>query len=219
MITILGHDPGITNAGFAVVSFRPDPRGHKFPCQYKIRQVGILENTLSDLKVNPRKQLVEYGNELLALVKKYKAKHLIAERFMIRSFRTATAEYVSWMLGSLDTRLEYETKINTTAIPAVTWKNAVKRIFDLDAFYKSTHAFPHEIDSVLLAFYQAGQLNLLQTAKSRKVLKCKIETVSTRPAKRIPKKKTGPVKRKTRVKASPRKKAAPKRKPAKKKSR
>lgn len=214
MITVLGHDPGTTNAGFAVVSFRQNPANKKSPWQFKIHTVGILQNTLSDLKANQEEQLRKYAEELTSLLVKYKAESVIAERFMIRSFRTATAEYVSFMLGYLICYLKEKTKTkpDLTPIPAVTWKNAVKRIFDLDAFYKDVHAYPHEIDSVLMCFYTTNCLSVLSTAKARKELKCKIESKTTRPPKRV--------KAAAKPKAQPRKqvkrKAAPKKKQVRK---
>lgn len=193
MITILGHDTGVTNGCVAVVSFRPNPKNKNLPWQFNIRTLKILPNTLSDMKSDQTGQLKKYVNDVMEIFNKYSVDHLVAERFMIRSFRTATAEYICVMLGALDNEMRWRKKKPPVFIPAVTWKNAVNRLFNLKDFYKQVHALPHECDSVLMAFHQAGCLDLLATEKARKELQWKLEQKTSRPAKRVAKKK--PVKK------------------------
>jgi len=186
MLKILGIDPGTANCGFSVVSF--DKK-----CKFDIPALGMIKNTLVDLKDDPRLQLDAFGDEIEELIETYNPDAISIERFLIRSFRTPTAEQVTAMIGYL-----FGAFPNIPIYPytAVTWKNAAKKVLNLpknlDPFYKSVHALPHECDAVMLAFHHANALPLLSNKKERNKLICLLEEKTTRPPKRIPKAKALP---------------------------
>ena len=77
--------------------------------------------------------------------KKHGVDFILAERYMSRGRNGATIEYVNQMLGAL----EYASPYEVTQISASTWKNRLKRIFDLKQFYKECYRVePHEIDAI-----------------------------------------------------------------------
>ncbi len=175
MPIVLSCDPGAPNFGFSVIDFKTSKKGKLEP---KILELGILNNVLRDIKHNPKAELKKMSVELLSKTKLHKPEFFIAERFLARSFRTNLAESIPMMLGYILKSLPPKTIVHLT--PAVTWKAAAKKVFNLkklDTIYKEVICTPHELDAVLLAFFGTDALYLLNDADFWEGIKCQIYNI------------------------------------------
>ncbi len=169
-LTVMGIDPGSTNAGIAIINVKIKEDRVKV----YIKECGKLKNLLTDLKKPHRKELQEHVKEIRDLAKKYNVDFILAERYMSRGRNGATIEYVNQMLGAMEYGLSYE----ITQISASTWKNRINRVFDLKQFYKYCYRVePHEVDAVFQAMWLAEKkleiefLEFFESDEARKNLK------------------------------------------------
>ncbi len=180
MFTILSCDPGAPNFGFAIVEFSDNT---KTKCvEIRVVQIGLLQSVLKNLKDDPRAELKSMHKEINELVKKHSPDIFIAERFLIRSFRTQIAETIPMMIGYLLKALP--AKIDCRLTMAVTWKAKAKKVFGLkklDQLYTEVDSYPHELDAVLMAIYCAGALELLADGSVWGKLKTQINKLTTKP--------------------------------------
>lgn len=164
-LTIMGIDPGSTNAGIAVIRIKIK----KDRVRVYVKRCGKLKNLLKDLKLPHKKELQRHVNEIREVVKEFQVDFILAERYMARGGKGATIEYVNQMLGAV----EYGIKQEVTQIPAATWKNRVNKVFDLNQFYKDCYRVePHEIDAIFQAFWLAEKkmnLDLIGYFESEKI--------------------------------------------------
>lgn len=148
--TILGIDPGKTNAAYSVVRIKIKP------FRYRILAHGMLKKPLNDLTgIDVVKRMNAFKAEIRKLKKTYSVNFVIAERFMTRGGQSmgTTIEVVTFMLALLAHVgiKEYQ------FITAAQWKNQWNRHNDLKEFYKSMPFPPHPIDATGIALYGASQ--------------------------------------------------------------
>lgn len=141
MITILGLDPGTNNMGIGVMQFKPN--------KYKINYIGMIDNTLKDIKTDVKHQATKFKSEINSIIKNYKVDLCVAERFMNRgATKGATGEAVMLMLGILLT-----CKPEATLITASQWKNSINKIYRLDEMYPQVNVVPHAVDALMMCIY------------------------------------------------------------------
>lgn len=143
MKQILGLDPGSVNFGLTVLNYD----GKK---KFKVVHCLMVDKTLRDMKTGVRKQLHAY----YTTIRKYSdgVDHVVCERFQNRGIRGggSTSETINAMIGVLHT-----THKDVMMITASLWKNASRRVHDLDLFYKTCAVPPHVVDSAMIALYRA----------------------------------------------------------------
>lgn len=141
MITILGLDPGSRNMAWSVVEMQTTTK-------FKIIQVGMIENTVTDLKGEVKPRANKFKNEIQSKIRSFGINLIVAERFQARGIKGNTGEFVALMLGILVIQ-----KPQCMLITASQWKNRFNQHCDLKALYKTTKLKPHEIDSTSIALY------------------------------------------------------------------
>lgn len=80
VLRILGLDPGARNYAYGIVYFKKVGSVYK----YSIKDVGLITNTVTEMKENLKGQLRKHISELRNTVKYNKVDRLYAERFMTR---------------------------------------------------------------------------------------------------------------------------------------
>lgn len=150
---VLSCDPGKSNFAFSFTEFQNTEKELKF----NIVEHGKIANVFDDLtgpEVRERGML--FQKEIRALVRKYKADYIIAERYMVRGrFNGGLAEYINIMLGLL----MGVGVSNMLMIPAAQWKNrfnANSYGLVLDELYKAVPYEPHQLDAAMIGFYGAA---------------------------------------------------------------
>ena len=152
-LRLLSFDPGKIHFAYSFTEFQNTPKELK----YKILDHGQLTKPFDDLtgpEVLQRGK--EFQKEIRALVKKFKADYIIAERYMVRGrFNGGLAEYINVMLGLLmGVGVD-----NMLMIPAAQWKNrwnANAQGLELDKMYKVLPYEPHQFDAAMIGFYGAA---------------------------------------------------------------
>lgn len=156
---------------------------------------------------------LKYRQRMLRLIKKSRPDHIVAERYVPRRQGLAN-ENVNMMLGFILCELA-TTGIEVDLYLAATWKNRVKKIFDLDSYYALFPRLPdHEIDAAFIGMYVAEKkygfdlLNFAKITVRRRVglqmMKCS-QVIKPPPRKKV-------VKKIVAKKAVPKKRAKAKRK-------
>lgn len=153
MLTVMAHDPGSANYGFAVVRAQTAPRNRL--------KVTILKNGLCPDKVKVlksgshlRASLLAYRKWYAQVVREYNVQFLVAERFMTRGGKGPTIEAINMMLGVLLCG-----DLPCKVMPASQWKNAVRRAgVELDDWYTWAKITPHQLDACLIGVYMASVL-------------------------------------------------------------
>lgn len=148
--TILGIDPGKTNAAYSIVRIKIKP------FRYRILAHGMLKKPINDLTGHDMlKRMNAFKSEIRKLKKTYSVDSVIAERFMTRgaSSQGTTIEVIAFMLACL----AHVGIKKFQVITAAQWKNQWNRQNDLKAFYKSLPFPPHPIDATGIALYGASQ--------------------------------------------------------------
>lgn len=150
--TILGVDPGKTNAAYSVVRIKVKP------FRYKILAHGMLKNPVQDLTGQEVLQrFAKFKREVSKIKRTYGVDAVFAERFMTRGGQSmgTTIEVVGIMLALL----AHVGIKNVQYVTAAQWKNQWNRKNDLKAFYESMKPLPaHPIDATGIALYGASQL-------------------------------------------------------------
>lgn len=155
----LGIDPGTSN--FAVVSIEG----------LRVRKAYMLGHTIKDLKTPgaARKQMAKFASNMWPMLLEHD--HVVCERYMNRGVRSATGEFVNIMLGNLLTRKDM------LLLPAVTWKNAANRRFNLKQAYKAFSGPAHLLDALLLALYNKDKTYATLTYKQLTKFMVQIEVL------------------------------------------
>jgi hypothetical protein len=125
----------------------------------KIIDCGFINDTVYDLKTEVLLPLTKKFFEVIDnLIKTYRPKVIIAERFMVRSaMMGASAEKISFMLGIIGLLcLDY--KIKFELITSALWKNRFNREQNklaLNTIYKEHKKImaPHLIDAAFIGYY------------------------------------------------------------------
>lgn len=148
IITVLAHDPGSTNYGYAVI------KGTliKDRLHFKVVENGKIRNTIKQMKFRKirEKEREAYAREVGKIIKKHKPDFQIAERYMTRGIKGILIECVSSMLNTLELRFDTPLKL----IPAVTWKTELKKCeADFKEWYKKCRTTPHQLDSAGMGIY------------------------------------------------------------------
>lgn len=148
--TVLSMDPGTGNFGFTVFKVKQVNDGIKF----SIKGTGLVANTIKELKVHLQQQNRYFLDEMQQVIDEYGPFSLMtAERYQTRGIKGTTIECINVMLGGLLCRADTDFRL----YPAVSWKAAAKKCFDLDALYEETKGqekTPHELDSFLIGIYR-----------------------------------------------------------------
>lgn len=151
MITILAHDPGIRNYGYAIVKLAIV--GNRL--HFRVMENGAIKSTITQMKMRKvrEKERDAYLKEVGKIVKKWKPTFQIAERYMTRGIKGILIECVAAMLTSLE--VEYP-KVPLKLVPAVTWKQELKRCnLEMKLWYKKCKTSPHQMDAGGMAIYAA----------------------------------------------------------------
>jgi Holliday junction resolvasome RuvABC endonuclease subunit len=151
-LTIAGIDPGSRNCAFSVVKVRING-----PFDYRIKEVGMIKNTMKEMKGDVRGDLMKFRREFNGILKRHKVDVVLAERYMNRGIRGNTGELVGLMLGVV----AMASVQDVTFIPASQWKNAYNRNSHgagkgkekLEKLYKDSRLVPHVIDASCIALY------------------------------------------------------------------
>ena len=176
--TYLAIDPGTVQFAYCVVK------------NNKVVKATMLLNPIHKMTDNDLLFIKEI-NEILDI---YKPKEVIIERFLIRRFLTPTVETVSYMIGIIRI-ICLNKKIEFKKITASTWKNALKKHFDLKEFYINNWKLyklpPHPIDAMIINKFNINGLkfesrdvkwikdNIPKCVKTfTKVKKCKVVSKS-----------------------------------------
>lgn len=148
MITLMAHDPGTTNYGYAIVRGEQRANG---TVKFRVLENGLAPVTIKNLKDHRARRIEKnaYREWCDELVQKYQPQGIIAERYMTRGLSGPTIESVNMMLGVLQC---YD--LPDMFIPAATWKNGVTRTgIELKAEYKRVKTTPHQLDACLIGVY------------------------------------------------------------------
>jgi Holliday junction resolvasome RuvABC endonuclease subunit len=168
-ITLLGVDPGKTNAAYSVIRIKLNP------FRFRVLANGMFKHPVNDLTgIEVVKRMNAFKREVRSLKRKYGISHVIAERFMTRGGQSmgTTIEVVTVML----TLLAHSGIPNTLLITAAQWKNQWNRKGDLKAFYKTLPIPEHPIDATGIGLYGVSQFfdvpcfSAIDTAKKLKYL-------------------------------------------------
>jgi Holliday junction resolvasome RuvABC endonuclease subunit len=162
----VGCDLGLVNFGFSII--------HYSATKQKVLHRHLVVNRVTDFKERMLEQRQAFYLEIRKLLRKYKPKILVVERFMTRGrFGQAIGECLTFMLAVL-AELCHRLKIEFKAVTSASWKNAFQRRTQkkLDNLYKYLKPLPpHIVDSVLQATYgldptyQHWSINYLKKAK------------------------------------------------------
>lgn len=148
--TILSMDPGTGNFGFTV--FTAKLVNDKI--RFNVQGTGLVANTIKELKVHLQKQNRYFLDEMQEVIDEYGPFSLMtAERYQTRGIKGTTIECINVMLGGL----LYMADTDFRLYPAVSWKAAAKKCFDLEELYEETkgqNKTPHELDSFLIGIYR-----------------------------------------------------------------
>lgn len=147
-LVVFAQDPGSKNYAISIV------RGAVVRNKLKVKVLTnfMLTDLITQLKDVEAFTLEssKYKKAITEILKTHKPAAVVFERFMTRGIKGATIEYVSSMLGLL----RGLTQLDVHAIPAVTWKSAVKRWgLDLDGMYKETRTTAHQVDATVMAIW------------------------------------------------------------------
>jgi Holliday junction resolvasome RuvABC endonuclease subunit len=152
--TFLSFDPGTSNHGYAVVKATLHLRSP--PTQVQVLRFGRIHDTIRDLKLGVRLQVLGYKKILRKLTLEYQPTHFVAERYMSRRMGGTTIESVNLMLGAA--LGEFSPRIPVKVIPASQWKNEAKRQgIDLLALYAFAKEYggitDHAVDAMMIGVY------------------------------------------------------------------
>lgn len=149
MQSILAVDPGSKNFGYAIVQWRDDGK-------YRVTESGMVKNTVRDLKGNIDDPINAFRAEVEGIIVQHDITVMVAERFVSRGLLGSQSEYVNIMLG---TCFQIPQIQNRQLIIPATWKNAFKKFYSLDDFYKERPrgTTKHEIDSSLIGIYHVNK--------------------------------------------------------------
>jgi Holliday junction resolvasome RuvABC endonuclease subunit len=164
--TLLAHDPGSKNYGYAVLEVTatalPLTKKSQQMAKLKVKLLEVSKvksqfSTLKDASL-ATKEMQSYRRELRRVIRDHRPVVQIAERYMSRRMGGVTIELVNQMIGVL--RVEAEAaRTPIKLIPASQWKNELKRNgVDLDVLYKLAKTFkrsPHETDATMIGLYGA----------------------------------------------------------------
>lgn len=177
---IIGLDPGPANFGWCVI----DVKG---PRTFSVAKNGMLDvqHTISAVTVPSdelKQQVRAYRTRMHKLVTRSQATDLAMERYIPRT-RGLANETVNYMIGNTLSLLT-ETSIQVQVFMAVTWKARVKKIMDLEAFYKMVNVPDHICDATFQALYLAEKmygfdLSLFVAERRLKQLAKQIDTTTT----------------------------------------
>lgn len=165
-VTILAHDAGVANYGYAVLKVQLDRYTTGNPAKsIRISSVRVLEHGkfLSTMRGLTAKSSIKaetrgFVDEVRGVLDRWPSIDVqLAERFMMRTAGGAlTIELVNQMLGALRViALEYGKPIKF--LPASQWKNAIKNSkspVDLTELYAyAKPASDHQMDAALIGLY------------------------------------------------------------------
>lgn len=144
-LTVLGVDPGSRNMGFGVLQAKVGGKG----LNYRVREVGMIQNTVKEMKGDVRGDLQKFRKEFNAILRRHKVDVIVAERYMNRGIRGNTGELVGLMLGVI----AMSNVQDVSFIPAAQWKNAFNRNASLDQLYKDSRLVAHVVDASCISAY------------------------------------------------------------------
>lgn len=146
---IFSNDPGSKNYGFSLLKLNG--------IKVSIIKNGLLNNPLSDLISDVQGDYSAYLKEIKRLISGHQIEALCCERYVTR-IRGKTIECVNIMIGGL-IYIAVSKRIPVKLYNSATWKNAVKKVFDLESFYKMCEPLPdHICDSVFIGIYTLSKM-------------------------------------------------------------
>ena len=143
---VLCLDPGSVNFGWSVIKIKNR--------KWSIVKCGMIRNTIKDLKGEEYEKSIDaFAVEFSWMLTKARPTHVFAERYTSR-IRGTTIEAVNGMLGtaSILTRA-YNRKTMLRLVMAANWKFRIKKIMDLESYYKTVGVPDHVVDSCFLGLY------------------------------------------------------------------
>jgi hypothetical protein len=163
---VVGIDPGIVNMAVSIMDIKvPAEELHKFKrlkhepqgFNVKVIKTGLLKNPMFEINKDVVVQNRLFSQEIARIIEKYRPTMLCAERFQNRGFRAGgiQIEVVNLMLGAIASMPHFDQEVELKLVSPIVWKAAIKRQFDLKAYYKLCRFPVHEFDSTLIGMYGA----------------------------------------------------------------
>jgi len=143
-LRVLSLDPGVTNFAWAVTEADRS--------SMLVLASGMLNNTITDLKVSIKDQSKLFKEEILEIIQEYQVDSIILERFMSRGHGGTTIELVNIMIGVL-LGMPCAALKRWKLVTAAQWKNEWNRRADLSAFYSKVSGTVHQVDAIGIGMY------------------------------------------------------------------
>ena len=184
---VLGLDPGSKNFAYSKIRCTYIRRNKNVSLGIEVLETGLCQYTVTGTK-QAKSELVAFMSEIAYLVEDTKTgcQTIGIEQYQTRGFGNKLIEIVNIMMGALLYRYGY---MDVGIFGAASWKNRIKKIFDLDYEYKVITCTPHELDATYIAVYQAFKyigvkpFNGYREPMFRKIAKL-VESASTTPLKK-----------------------------------
>lgn len=157
---IVGLDPGSVNFAYSIVHVEPWITEKGSTLRVTPLKTGLLSNTVKSLK-DIQKQMLAFLLEVDRIVSLsgYSCSTICIEQFQSRGSKTKLLELVNLMIGGMINNYQH---MEITIFSAASWKNCIKKKFDLDAEYKTITCTAHELDATLIAVYGAFRFHKLK---------------------------------------------------------
>jgi hypothetical protein len=150
---VLGLDPGSKNFAYSKIRCTYIRRDKNVSLSIEVLETGICKYTVTGTK-QAKSELVSFMSEIAYLVEDVKVpcQTIGIEQYQTRGFGNKLIEIINIMVGAL---LYHYGHMDVNIFAASSWKNRIKKIFDLDLEYKRITCTPHELDATYIAVYQA----------------------------------------------------------------